>query len=135
MLAFDAPRRAVCIAKRERTDSPLQALILLNGIQYVEAARILGQELWLVHQGNVEKMIIEGCQRCWSRSPDEVELRILSQLWDEQVKHFQSHPELAKQILTIGNKQHDPKINSAEAAAATVLAQALMNHDECVVKR
>lgn len=135
MLAFDAPRRAVCIAKRERTDSPLQALILLNGIQYVEAARILGQELWLVHQGNIEKMIIEGCQRCWSRNPDEIELKILSQLWDEQVKHFQSNPELAKQILTIGNRPHDPKITQAEAAAATVLAQALMNHDECVVKR
>ena len=53
MVAFDAPRRAVCIAKRERTDSPLQALILLNGMQYVEAARVLGEKLHRNPQGDV----------------------------------------------------------------------------------
>ena len=135
LLAFDAPRRAVCTAKREQTDSPLQALILLNGVQYVEAARSLGQELWLANQGDVSKMIIEGCLRCWSRTPDEVELKILTQLWNEQLEHFQAKPELANQLLAIGNRPKDSSINSAQAAAATILAQALLNHDECVVKR
>lgn len=135
LLAFDAPRRAVCTAKRERTDSPLQALILLNGVQYIEASRNLGQELWTLGQGNPEAMIVEGCQRCWSRKPDEVELKILTQLWNEQVKHFEANPESANQLLAIGNRPRDTNIGPAQAAAATVLAQALMNHDECVVKR
>lgn len=135
LLAFDAPRRAVCTAKREQTDSPLQALILLNGVQYVEAARSLGQELWLANQGDVSKMITEGCLRCWSRTPDEVELKILTQLWNEQLEHFQANPELANQLLAIGNRPKDASIHSAHAAAATILAQAFLNHDECVVKR
>ena len=135
LLAFDAPRRAVCTAKREQTDSPLQALVLLNGVQYVEAARMLGQDLWLANQGDIEKMINDGCLRCWSRSPDEIETKILAQLWAEQLQHFQANPESANQLLAIGNHARDSKVDAAEAAAATVLAQALLNHDECVVKR
>jgi hypothetical protein len=59
----------------------------------------------------------------------------LTQLWDEQLKHFEANPELANQLLAIGNRPRDAAIAPAQAAAATVLAQALMNHDECVVKR
>ena len=70
LLTFDAPRRAVCIARRERTDSPLQALILLNGTQYVEAARVLGEKLWLESNGDVPKMIESGFLKCLSRQPD-----------------------------------------------------------------
>ncbi len=80
-------------------------------------------------------MITEGCLRCWSRQPDEVELRILKQLWTEQVQHFEAHPEDASQLLAIGSRKRNTEINPSHAAAATILAQALMNHDECVVKR
>ena len=55
----DAPRRAVCIARRERTDSPLQALVLLNGTQYVEAARILGEKLHQESAGEVPGGVFE----------------------------------------------------------------------------
>jgi len=135
MLAFDAPRRAVCTARRERTDSPLQALILLNGVQYVEAARVLGQQLWLHSGGAVDKMIEEGCLRCWSRRPDDVEREILTQLWTEQLQHFEARPEEASKLLTVGQFKAAAEITPAQAAAATVLAQAFLNFDECVVKR
>lgn len=135
MVAFDAPRRAVCAAKRERTDSPLQALILLNGIQYVEAARVLGESLHRDATGNVAAMIEQGCLRCLSRQPDERETKILTQLYDEQLEHFRSHPTDADELLKIGQFSHDTKISSIDAAAATILAQALLNHDECVMKR
>ena len=135
MVAFDAPRRAVCTAKRERTDSPLQALILLNGVQYVEAARALGESLHRDANGRIDVMIEQACVRCLSRNPDARELEILTQLYIEQLEHFRSHPTEAEELLKIGQFPHDAKIPAIEAAAATVLAQALLNHDTCVVKR
>jgi hypothetical protein len=135
LLAFDAPRRAVCTAKRERTDSPLQALILLNGTQYVEAARVLGESLHRNAQGDVPAMIEAGFLRCLSRKPDAREQAILQQLHREQLAHFQAKPAEAESLLKAGNTKRDEKIPAPEAGAATVLAQALLNHDGCVVKR
>ena len=135
LLAFDAPRRAVCTAKRERTDSPLQALILLNGTQYVEAARALGESLHRDAKGDVPAMIEAGFLRCLSRKPDARELAILQQLHREQLDHFKAKPAEAESLLKTGNTKRDDKIPAVEAAAATVLAQALLNHDGCVVKR
>ena len=135
MIAFDAPRRAVCTAKRERTESPLQALVLLNGIQYVEAARVLGETLHRDATGNTSTMIEQGCLRCLSRKPDERETQILSQLYNEQLDHFRSRPTDAEELLKTGQAPHDSTIPAIDAAAATMLAQALLNHDECVMKR
>ena len=135
MVAFDAPRRAVCISKRERTDSPLQALILLNGVQYVEAARVLGEKLHLETKGDLPKMIELGFLRCLSRKPDAKEIQICTQLYNEQLTHFKAHPKEAEELMKTGNAKHDPSVTLPEAAAAAVLAQALLNHDACVVKR
>jgi hypothetical protein len=135
MVAFDAPRRAVCTAKRERTDSPLQALILLNGIQYVEAARVLGELLHRDANGDPAQMVERASLRCLSRHPDVREQEILVRLYEEQLKHFEANPTEADQLIRIGQKPPDPSISAAKIAAATVLAQALLNHDECVVKR
>ena len=135
LLAFDAPRRAVCISRRERTDSPLQALILLNGVQYVEAARVLGERLHQEAGGDVQKMIDSGFLRCLSRLPDARERQITKQLYDEQLAHFKSRPQEAGTLLAIGTAKRDSRILPHEAAAATILAQALLNHDACVVKR
>ena len=133
MVAFDAPRRAVCSSKRERTDSPLQALILLNGTQYVEAARVLGEKLHSENQGDLKQMINTAFLRCLSRPPDTEEMDICIRLYEEQLQHYRSHPTEATALLKTGNAQTtDP---SAELAAATVLAQALLNHDAAVVKR
>lgn len=135
MGAFDAPKRSVCIAKRERTDSPLQALVLLNGVQYVEAAKVLGEKLHAEAGGDPAKMIETGFLRCLSRKPDTRELAICRRLYDEQITHFKAKPREAAELLKIGNAKVDAAVPDHEAAAATVLAQALMNHDECVVKR
>ncbi|WP_397383142.1 DUF1553 domain-containing protein [Prosthecobacter sp.] len=135
MVAFDAPRRAVCISKRERTDSPLQALILLNGVQYVEAARVLGEKLHLETKGDLPKMIELGFLRCLSRKPDAKEIQICTQLYQEQLSHFKTVPKEAEELLKTGNAKRDAAIPLPEAAAAAVLAQALLNHDACVVKR
>ena len=135
MIAFDAPRRAVCTAKRERTDSPLQALILLNGTQYVEAARVLGEKLLRDANGDVAAMIEQGFLRCLSRPPDAREREIVQQLYHEQLAYFQAKPDEAAALLKTGNAKPAADISAPAAAAATVLAQTLMNHDVSVVKR
>lgn len=135
LLAFDAPRRAVCTAKRERTDSPLQALILLNGVQYVEAARVLGETLHKEARGDLAAMIEQGFLRCLSRRPDAREIEILSRLYREQLDGFTKDQAAAEQLLKVGSRPRDPSIAAEHAAAATILAQALLNHDACVVKR
>ena len=135
MVAFDAPRRAVCSAKRERTDSPLQALILLNGTQYVEAARVLGEKMQRECRGDVVKMIGYGFLRCLSRQPDAPEVEICTRLFEEQLKHFEANPKEARALLQTGQAPQDASLPLAPTAAATVLAQALLNHDAAVVKR
>ncbi len=135
LLAFDAPRRAVCTAKRERTDSPLQPLILLNGVQYVEAARVLGEKLHQEAKGDVAAMIRQGFLRCLSRAPDDKELDILTRLYREQLEYFTQHAADAEELLKIGQTPRQAEIPAAQSAAAMILAQALLNHDEAVVKR
>jgi hypothetical protein len=125
----------VCIARRERTDSPLQALILLNGVQYVEAARVLGEKLHKDSAGNLSKMIEQGFLRCVSRLPDAKEKAICTRLYQEQLSHYRTAAQEAEALLKTGAAKRDASVPAAEAAAATVLAQALLNHDECVVKR
>jgi hypothetical protein len=135
MVAFDAPRRAVCTAKRERTDSPLQALILLNGTQYVEVARVLGQKLHSQYQGDLEQMIPQAFLHCLSRLPDAKEIQITTQLYQEQLSHFEAHRDEANKLIQVGYDSHLSQAPVAELAAATILVQALMNHDAAVVKR
>lgn len=135
MVTFDAPRRAVCVAKREQTGSPLQALILLNGTQYVEAARVLGETLHRETGGDLTAMVELGFLRCLSRKPDAREREILRQLHAEQLACYRERPGEAEAFLAAGLAPRDAGIPAPEAAAAAVLAQALLNHDACVVKR
>ena len=135
MMAFDASRRGVCSAKRERTNTPLQALVLLNGPQYVEAAKVLGQRLLEGNLGRVEAMVEEGFLACLSRFPDAREREILVRLYEEQRTYFEANPSEASGLLGTGQTKVNASSRVAEAAAATVLAQALLNHDGCVVKQ
>jgi hypothetical protein len=135
MIAFDAPRRAVCSAKREPTDSPLQALILLNGTQYVEAARVLGEKLHRESGGNLEMMIDQAFLTCLSRTPDARERAIANRLYTGQLAHYRKVPAEAEALLKTGHAARDITIPAPEAAAAAILAQLLLNHDLSVVKR
>jgi hypothetical protein len=135
MMAFDASRRAVCSAKRERTNTPLQALVLLNGPQYVEAARVLGEKLHHAHGGAVGKMVEDAFLTCLSRFPDATEQEIAAQLYQEQLAYFQKHPADAAALLKVGQSPADASVPPPGAAAATILAQTLLNHDGSVVKQ
>jgi hypothetical protein len=135
MMVFDAVKRNVCSAKRERTNTPLQALVLLNGPQFVEAARVLGEKLHVQAGGDIEKIAEGAMLALTSRGPDEREHAILRRVYAEQLNAFREAPEDAEALLATGGAARDPSLPAAEVAAATVLVHTLMNFDECVVKR
>jgi hypothetical protein len=135
MLIFDAPTREVCTARRETTTTPLQALVLLNDPQFIEAARVMGEHLVSQCGHDPVARIRRGFQIAIGRQPKPREEELLGQLYQEQLKHFETDPGAAEQYLKIGEHSRDRSLPAPEVAATAVLASALMNLDEFVTER
>jgi hypothetical protein len=131
---FDAPVRETCTIRRSRTNTPLQALVLLNDPTYVEAARKLAERVLSEAGPSVEERIVFAFKTCLSRLPIEQELTILRRLLVAQYTRFRNEPKAAMALLSVGqlasNKGHDP----TELATWTVLARAILNLDEMVTR-
>jgi hypothetical protein len=135
MFIFDAPTREVCTARREITTTPLQALVLLDDPQFIEAARVLAEQLVRQCGQDLPACIIRGFRLATGRLPKPREQAILGQLYEEQLKHFESEPSAAEQYLKIGEHVSDSTLPPQQLAATAVLASALMNLDEFVTER
>ena len=135
MMSLDSSKRDVCVVKRERTSSASQALVLLNDPQFVEAARMLGQRMLKKHGDDVGAVVEEMFRVLTSHRPSAQEREILNKLYREQLSNFEQNPEQAEQFLKTGDAPRDESIPAARLAAAGVLASALMNFDEYVMKR
>lgn len=134
MTTLDAPTREYCLVRRERTSSPLQALVLLNDPQFIESARALAQRELLTHKDDVPSAIGSAFERLASRKPTEKESMVLQALFENQLSHYQAHLEDAKLLLTIGDSKRDESLDPARHAAMTVVVQAVMNLDDVVAK-
>lgn len=135
MLTFDATSREVCTARRERTATPLQALVMLNDPQYLEAARVMAEKN-LKQPGVSDDVRIQSVFRALtSRSASSRELQILSRLFQEQKAHFSAAPDAAKSFLAVGDSPRDEQLSPTEHAAMTIVINTIMNFDECVTKR
>lgn len=135
MSTFDATAREVCMVRRERTSTPLQALVLMNGPQYVEAARVFAEHLIEKNATDVKARMVKGFLQCTSRKPEAKELEILQALYVEQKEHFAKHPGEAAKLLKIGDRKVNGKLAVDELAAMTVLCEAMLNFDETITKR
>lgn len=135
MTAFDTPSREVCIVKRENTNTPLQALVLLNDTQFVEASRVLAERMQKEGGEGLEEQIAYGFRLAISRSPKKEEVGILKQLFDTQSKRFQTNPKEATELLTVGKKPIDRTLDKYKTAALTIVANTILNHDETYMKR
>jgi hypothetical protein len=135
MLIFDATSREVCTARRETTTTPLQALVLLNDPQFVEAARVLGERLLKTFPEDADARIREAFRELTSRQPDATETKILTQLFNEQKNLFATDTESAAKLVATGESKWDETLPCAEFAAMTILVSAIMNFDEFVVER
>jgi hypothetical protein len=135
MLTFDAASREVCAVKRERTASPIQAIVLFNDPQIVEASRVLGIELVRKHGLDAKGLVEEAFRRLTSRRPDERELAILTRLHAEQLAYFAEDASRAEAYLRTGEAAMVPALSAVEVAAAASVINTLIGYDECIVKR
>jgi hypothetical protein len=134
MMALDASKRDVCTVRRERTDSPSQSLILLNGTQFVEAARAFADHLIMEFgTNNPAGLVKEAFRQLTSRYPTEQEAVILLKLLSEQKEYFTDSKETEK-FLKVG--YYKPKTKDPlQLAAVTTFVSTLMNFDETISKR
>jgi len=134
MMALDASKRDVCRVRREQTSSPIQAFVMLNGPQFVEASRGLAQRM-MKQSEDVDTQLKTLYRTLTSRVPEVNELAIVRSLYDEQLAIFEATPKQAVDYLSVGNKPRDETLDPEQLAALTSVANALFNLDECVMKR
>ena len=134
MVTFDAPNREVCVARRSRTNTPLQSLVLLNDPTYIEAARALAL-LMIAAGGDDEQRIHAGFRRSVARDAHADELPLIIELLKESRDRFQTTPALATELNKVGTIPSTPNLDPAEVAAWTIVASTLLNMDETISKR
>ncbi len=135
MMSFDAPNREVCLARRARTNTPLQSLVLLNDPTYIECARLLAQSMIREGGPSVNDRMDSGMIRSVSRRATEAELIILNQVLESAKQRFANNPSHAQVFNTIGATPPDSAIDPIELASWTIVANTLLNLDETISKR
>jgi hypothetical protein len=134
MTIFDSPSREICTVKRSRTNTPLQALALLNEKTYIEAARVLAQRMISEGGATPEQRIAWAFRRATCREPRADELKVLAAGLAKRTARFQQSAVEAAKILAVGETKADAKFNPVELAAYTGTANVLLNLDEVVTR-
>jgi hypothetical protein len=131
--AFDAPDREKCTARRIPTNTPLQALVLLNDPTYVEAARVLAERGFGEGPAETRARIGWIFREATSRRPSPEETRVLVELLERRLEHYRQKPAEAAQLIAIGASQ-PAKVDPSELAAWTTVASTILNLDETITK-
>lgn len=134
MLAFDAPFRETCTLRRPRTNTPLQALNLMNDPTYVEAARLLAQRMMNEGGAGTEARLTRGFRLVLARPPRAPELAVLTRAYERALREFQADAGSAKELLQVGEAPHAAKLDPAEHAALTTVASTLLCMDQTITK-
>ncbi len=134
MQIFDAPTREKCAMRRPRTNTPLQALVTLNDVQFVEAARNLAQRMIKEAEASPESRIDFAFLRAAARRPNDSERAVLLDLQRTAHKQYREDADAAKQLLSFGESKRDESIDAAEHAAWTLVASMILNLDETLTR-
>jgi hypothetical protein len=129
---FDGPNREQFCSRRERSNTPLQALQLMNDVQHIEAARNLAQRILREGGPAAEQRLQLLFQTVLARLPDVDELSLLQRALEKQREHFESRPEAAAALIRTGESIADTAFNPAELAAWTIVCNLALNLDETV---
>ncbi len=134
MMVFDAPNRETCTARRERTNTPLQALTLMNDVQFVEAARFLAQRMITEGGQTPEERIEFAARLLWARPPNAAEKTALLNAYENFAARYQNDRDSASALLDVGDGGRDESLDDAELAAWSLVASVFLNADETVTK-
>lgn len=132
MLSFDAPDRYYCVVRRQETSTPMQALVLMNDPQFMEAARVLAQNLL---GQNAKDPAQEAFIRLVGRDPTQEELKTLSEALGHWQDHFTNQSDESEVILEIGEYPVDRQLSQKNLAALTMTVSTIMNFEEFITKR
>ena len=134
LITFDAPDRETCTVRRGRTNTPLQALALMNDPTYVEAARKLAERAMMEGGGTAEERIGFVYRVVLARSPRPAELAVLKNVFDQEWSGYRGNVEGAMKLVSVGESLRNVKLDVAEHAAWTMVCSAILNLDEAVTK-
>jgi mono/diheme cytochrome c family protein len=132
MGTLDAPSREACTVRRERTNTPLQALLLMNEQLFVEASRALAERVLREAPAGADARLRHLFRLATARPPDEVEMPILRSALQEHLARFRAEPEAARKLVRAGEVPPDPSRSAEELAAWTMLGNLVLNLDEVI---
>jgi hypothetical protein len=131
---FDGPTREVCVVRRDRTNTPLQALVTMNDPQFVEAARTLAQRALRASAGDVSAEFDFMTLRILARTLTERERKIVRSGYEDFLTHYRSDSAAAGRLLAVGESPVDQRLPAPELAALTMVANQLFSLDEALNK-
>jgi len=134
MTTIDAPDREFCVIRRARTNTPLQALLLLNDVTYVEASRKLAERILLEAGADFDSRLAHACRLVLARTPRADESKVLRQIHDFALQKFLQDPAAAEKLLGVGNAERSATADLPELAAWATVACVLLNLDETLSK-
>jgi hypothetical protein len=131
---FDAPEREFCIVRRSVTNTPLQALVLMNDTTYVEASRKFAERI--MTEGGLwpAQRVRYAFQMAVGRPPQPGEQAVLLDMYFKQLTRFRTHPDAAAKLLSVGESKRNAKLDATELAAWASVANSLFNLDETITK-
>ena len=134
LMAFDAPSREECVADRSISNTPLQALTLLNDPTYVEAARTFAKRILKSAETDTGARLDFAFRHAFSRNAEAEEREVLAQLLKSQREHFKNHPEDAENLLSVGISEVPEDLDVSDLAAWTSVARAIFNKHEFIMR-
>ena len=133
MMAFDTPNREVCTVARAGTTTPLQSLVTLNDVQFVECARLLAQDV-LKHSTNDTERVRRAFRLCLTRDPRPEEVKIVLTMVARELSRYRTHPQAVAMVLSNGESPQDSRLDPVEHAAWTQVASMILNLSETITR-
>ena len=130
MLVFDASTRGECQVRRQRSNTPLQALVLLNDPQMIEGCRVLAEKTWRQAEGDIAQATQNAFRLLTSRLPNEREQQILLQQYKDELAYFNNHQQEAYAYIDVGQYKNSEDLPTTSIAALARVTNTIMNSTE-----